>query len=79
MRTTSATVMVNFFSKGLFPKYLIVAMFKAPSQQLQDTLTTAFERHPLTEDFTDMYQRRCRACTNQFDILLYASPCLKET
>ena len=54
-------------------------MLKAPSQQLQDTLTTAFEIHPPIEDFTDMYQRRCRACTKTFDILLYASLSLKQT
>ena len=41
MRTTSITVMVNFrkcYSEG----YLITAMFKVRSQQLQGTLTIEF-------------------------------------
>ena len=34
-----------FFSKLSFRKYLITAMFKVLSEQLQSTLATAFERH----------------------------------
>ena len=41
---------------------LIIAMLKVLSQQLQDTLTTAFERHPPIEDFVNMDQQRHRAC-----------------
>ena len=37
-----------------FRKYLTPAKFKFPSQQLQSTLTTAFERHFAIEDFTDI-------------------------
>ena len=59
----------NFFSKVSFCKYLITAMLKVLSEQLQDTLTTAFERHPPIEDFTDMDRQRCRACTKTFDLL----------
>ena len=33
----------------------------------------AFERHLTIEDLMDMDQHRCRACTNTFDFLLYAS------
>ena len=54
-------------------------MLKVLSQQLQDTLTTEFERHPPVEDFTDMDRQRCRACTKTFDLLLCASPSLKQT
>ena len=35
-------------------------MFKALSQQLRGTLTTAIERHLTVEGFTDMNQHRCR-------------------
>ena len=69
----------NIFSKVSFRKYLITAMFKVLSQQLQDTLTTTFERHPPTEDFTVMDQHRCRASTKTFDLLLHASFSLKPT
>ena len=53
-------------------------MFKVLSQQLQGTLTTAFDRHLAMEDFTDMDQHRCRACTKILDLLLYASLSLKQ-
>ena len=66
---TYVAVMVKFFSKVLFRKYLITAIFKVLSQQLQDTMTIAYERHPSTEDFTDMDQRWCRACTKTFYLL----------
>ena len=59
--------------------YLITAMFKFLSQQLRGTLTTEVERHFTIEDFTDMGEHRCRACTNTFDLLLYASLSLKQT
>ena len=42
MKTTSVTIMV-FFLEVPFRNYLITAMFKVLSQQLQDTLKTAFE------------------------------------
>ena len=66
----------KLFSKVSFRKYLMLDVL---SQQLQDNLTKAFERHPLIEDFIDMYQHRCRACTKIYDILLYASLSLKQT
>lgn len=58
MWTTSVTVMVVLL-KCNSEIYLITAMFKVLSQQLQGTLTTHnykahFERH--FEDFTDMDQ-----------------------
>ena len=59
--------------------YLITVMFKVLSQELGGTLTTAFERHLTIEDFTDMDQHRCRACTSTFDLLLYAFLSLKQT
>ena len=42
MRTTSVTVMVIFFLKVAYRKYLITTRFKAPSQELSGTLKTAF-------------------------------------
>ena len=54
-------------------------MFKVLSQQLQDTLTMAYERHPPAEDFTNMDQGRCRACTKTFDLLQYVFLSLKQT
>ena len=53
-------------------------MFRVLSQQLQRTLTTAFERHLTTEDFTDMDQHRCQAWAKTFDLLLYASFSLRQ-
>ena len=46
-------------SKVLFRNYLISAMFKVLSQQLQGTLTTAFEIYFTVEDFKDVDQHRC--------------------
>ena len=43
-----------------------------------DTLTTAFERFFTIEDFTDMDQHRCRACSKTFDLLVYASLSLTQ-
>ena len=68
----------NFFTKVSFQKYLIPAMFKVRFQQLQHTLTAAFESHLTIEDFTDMDQYRCLSCTKRFDLLLYASLSLKQ-
>ena len=59
--------------------YLITTMFKVLSQQLRGTLTTAFETHFAIENCTDRDQHRCRACTNTFELLLYASLSLKHT
>ena len=73
MRTTSIAVMIIFIWKVSFRK------FKVLSQQLRGTLKTAFERHLTTKDFMDMDQHRCRACTNTFDLLFYASLSLKQT
>ena len=61
MGATSIAVMVIFFSKDSFQKYLITAMFKVLSQQIRSTLTTTFERHLTIEDFTNMDQHRCQA------------------
>ena len=66
MRTTSFAVMVFCFSKVLDH---ISFKIKILSQQLQGTLTTAFERHFTNEDFTDMDQHICQACTKTFDLL----------
>ena len=56
-----------------------LGMFEVLSQQLRGTLTTAFKRHLTSEDFTDLDQYRCRACTKTFDLLLYASLSVKQT
>ena len=79
MRTSSVAVMIIFLWKVSFQKYLITAMFKVLSQQLQGTLTMEFEKHLTIEDFTDMDQHRCRACITTFSLLLYASLSLKQT
>ena len=73
MRTTSVAVMVTFFRN-----YLITAMFKVLSQQLQGTLTTAFERHLTIEDFIVMDQHQCQACTRTFDLLYCMLLSLKQ-
>ena len=52
MKTTSVVVMF-FFRKVSFRKYLITAMFKALYQQLRGNVT-AFERHLATEYFMDI-------------------------
>ena len=49
----------NFFSKVSFWKYKVL------SQRLRGILATAFERHVTVEDFTDMDQYRCRACSSK--------------
>ena len=54
-------------------------MFKVLSQQLRGILKTAFERHLTIEDFTEMDQHRSRACTKEFDLLLYAFLSLNVT
>ena len=77
MRTTSVAVMVIFLEVS-FRKYLITAMFRSFSQQLRDNLTTAFEIHLTIEDFTDINQHRCQACTKTFELLLYVSLSLKQ-
>ena len=43
-----------FFSKVSFRNYFITTMFKVLYQQLQNTLTTTFERHLTTEDFMNI-------------------------
>ena len=50
MRTTSVTIMV-FFSKVPFWNYLIIAMFKVLSQELEGPLTTTFETTPYSWGF----------------------------
>ena len=69
----------DFFSKMSFWKYFITAMFKVFSQQLRGTLTTAFERGFTIEDFTDMDQHSCWACSKTFGLLLYTSLSLKQS
>ena len=53
MKTTSVVVMI-FFQKVSFRKYLITAMFKFLYKQSRVNLTTAFERHFTTEYFMDI-------------------------
>ena len=77
MRMTSVAILVIFFSKVSFRKYLITAMFKVLSQHLRGIFTTAFERHLIIEYFTDIDQRMCQTCTKTFN-LLYASLSLKQ-
>ena len=52
MKTTSVVVM--FFPKVSFRKYLITTMFNILYQQLRGNLTTAFERHFTAEYFIDI-------------------------
>ena len=82
IRTISVAVIIIFFMESVIPKvldHMITAVFKVLSEQLRDTLTSAFERRLTIGDFTGMDQHRCRACTNTFDLLLYASLSLKQT
>ena len=61
MRSTSVTVMVIFLKNSFVQSYLITAVFKVLSQQLRDTLTTAFGRHFTVEDFTEMDQHTSKS------------------
>ena len=54
MKLTSVVVMVDFFSEVSFQNYLITAMFNVLYQQLQGTLTVAFETHLTIEDFLQL-------------------------
>ena len=49
------------FGKFFFESVILQAMLKVLSQQLQDILTTEFERQPPAEDFTEMNRQRSRA------------------
>ena len=73
MRTTCVAIIVIFFRK-----YLITAMFKVLSKQLQGTLTTAFERHFTNKDFMDMDQHEYQAYTKTFDLLYCMLLSLKQ-
>ena len=48
MKTTSVVVML------FFGKYFITAMFQVLYQQLRGNLTTAFEKHLITEYFMEI-------------------------
>ena len=63
-----------FFPIVSFRKYLITAMFKVLYQQLRGTLTTTFERHLTTEDFTDIGAKPApRNLTYHLMLLLFLS------
>ena len=49
----------NEFRHSYGNYYLISAIFKVLSQQLRGTLSTAFRRHAIFEDFTDIDQHTC--------------------
>ena len=49
----------NLFSQVSFWKYKVLC------RRLRDALKTAFEGHFTVEDFPDMNQQRCRACSSQ--------------
>ena len=72
MQTTSAFVMV-FFSKVSFQKYLITAMFKVVFPLLRRTLTTAFERHLTTVDFTDIGVKPAPRLLTYYCVFLFLS------
>ena len=63
----------NVFSKVSFRKYLITAMFKVLYQQLRGTLTTSFERHLLTEDFTDIGVKLAPRYLTNYSMALFLS------
>ena len=60
-----------FFPRVSFRKYFITTMFKVLYQQLQSTLTTAFERHLATENFMDVSVKP--ASRTYYCILLFLS------
>ena len=72
MKTTSVTVMF-FFSKVSFRMYLITAIFKVLYDQLRGTLTTAFERHLTTDDFTDIGVKPAPRHLTYYSMLLFLS------
>ena len=51
----------------------MTAMFKDLYQQLRGTLTTAFERHLTTEDFTDMDVKPAPRRLTYYCMLLFLS------
>ena len=73
MKTTPVAVMVFFFSKVSFQKYLITAVFKVLYQRLRGTLTTAFERHLATEDFAHIGFKPAPRHSTYYCMLLFLS------
>ena len=67
-----------FFTESVILKVLDHSYVQS-SQQLQGTLTTAFERHFIIEDFTDVDQHMSRAYINTLDLILYASLSFEQT
>ena len=63
MRMTSVAIMVIFFFESVIPKVL-------DHSHVQSFFSI--------EDFTDIEQHRCRACTKTFELLLYASLSLRQ-
>ena len=61
-----------------FRKYLITAFLKVLFQQLEGTLTTAFERHFTIENFIDMDHHKYQAFTKTYDLLYYMLLSLKQ-
>ena len=49
-------------------------MFNVLSKQLQDTLTTAFERHFKVEDSTEVYQHALKSIMDQHTCKTYVQP-----
>ena len=66
-------IIMFFFSKGSFRKYLITAMFQVLYQQLQGNLTTAFERHLTTEYFMDIGVELAPRHLTYYSMLLFFS------
>ena len=72
MKTTSVVVMF-FFPEVSFRKYLITALFQVLFQQLRGNLTTAFERHLITEYFVDIGVKLAPRHLTYYCMLLFLS------
>ena len=72
MKTTSVVVMF-YFPKVSFRKYLITATFKVLYQQSRVNLTTAFERHLTTEYFMDIGVKLAPRHLTYYCMLLFLS------
>ena len=68
MRTPS--VAVKFFLENAITKVLDHSYVQSSFSTINRHLV--FERHLTIEDFTDMDQHRCRACTKTFDFFSFS-------
>ena len=68
------TLTKNTWIRCCSENYLIAAMFKVLSKQIQGTLTMAFERHFRVKDFTEVYQHAYKSIMDQHMCKTYVQP-----